>query len=40
MVLRRVFLVLLLRQVVMGGILYPSTYYQMRVGSYDYVPSC
>jgi hypothetical protein len=40
MVLRRVFLVLLLRQVVMGWIQYLSTYYQMCMSSCGYVPSC
>jgi hypothetical protein len=31
---------LLLHQAVMGWIQYLSTYYQMRVGSCGYVPSC
>jgi hypothetical protein len=40
MVLRRIFLVLLLRQVAMGRIQYSSTYCQMCVGSCGYVPLC
>jgi hypothetical protein len=40
MAFRRVFLILLLHQAVMGWIQYSSIYCQMRVGSYGYVPSC
>jgi hypothetical protein len=40
MTFKRVLLVYLLRQAMMGWIPHSSTYCQMHVGSYNYVPSC
>jgi hypothetical protein len=40
MTFKRVLLVYLLRQAMMGWIPYSSTYCQMHMGSYSYVPSC